>query len=158
MYHTHLHDEEQLPGGLYGPLIVLEPGTKFDSEHDHIALFSRAGPGPIDGALLLNGSLEPPTLHWRIGSSTVCDSSTSPHSMAVLSRCGRGSAAPPVACTREGRCRSATGASSDAGGAPAWLPGEVYDFEYKPTVAGVLQLEFSIGMLKMKVTQQIEVR
>jgi hypothetical protein len=38
------------------------------------------------------------------------------------------------------------------------LPGEVYDFEYKPTVAGVLQLEFSIGMLKMKVTQQIEVR
>ena len=66
MYHTHLHDEEQLAGGLYGPLIILEPGTKFDLENDHIALFSRAGPGPI-GALLLNGSVDPPTLHWQIG-------------------------------------------------------------------------------------------
>ena len=34
MYHTHLHDEEQLAGGLYGPLIILEPGQQFDPAHD----------------------------------------------------------------------------------------------------------------------------
>jgi FtsP/CotA-like multicopper oxidase with cupredoxin domain len=67
MYHTHLHDEEQLSGGLYGPLIVVEPGTKFDPSHEPIAVLSRAGPSPIEGPLLLNGSTNPPTLHWRIG-------------------------------------------------------------------------------------------
>jgi hypothetical protein len=64
---THLHDEEQLSGGLYGPLIVVEPGTKFDPAHEPIAILSRAGPGPIEGPLLLNGSSDPPPLHWRTG-------------------------------------------------------------------------------------------
>ncbi len=159
MYHTHLHDEEQLPGGLYGPLIVLEPGTKFDSEHDHIALFSRAGPGPIDGALLLNGSWEPPTLHWRIGEQ---------YRLRLINIAAfdggtfslREGEAPPL----QWRALAKDGADLPPGQAVMQearqlvLPGEVYDFEYKPTVAGVLQLEFSIGMLKMKVTQQIEVR
>jgi hypothetical protein len=38
------------------------------------------------------------------------------------------------------------------------LAGEVYDFEYQPTVAGTLQLQVSIGILKMEVAQQIEVQ
>ena len=38
------------------------------------------------------------------------------------------------------------------------LPGEIYDFEFEPTVPGLLQLEFSIGILKMKVAQKIEVQ
>jgi len=37
-------------------------------------------------------------------------------------------------------------------------PGEIYDIEYQPTAAGILRLEFSNQMLKMKVTQQIDVR
>jgi FtsP/CotA-like multicopper oxidase with cupredoxin domain len=36
MYHTHLNDVEQLLSGAYGPIIVLEPGAKFDPETDHI--------------------------------------------------------------------------------------------------------------------------
>ena len=42
MYHTHLNDEEQLPAGLYGPLIVLEPRTLFDPSHDCVLMLSRA--------------------------------------------------------------------------------------------------------------------
>ncbi len=30
IYHTHWHKDEQLGGGLYGPLIVLEPGERYD--------------------------------------------------------------------------------------------------------------------------------
>lgn len=30
------------------------------------------------------------------------------------------------------------------------LPGEIYDFEYQPTAAGILRLEFFNQMLKMK--------
>ena len=36
IYHTHWHDEAQLGGGLYGALIVLEPGRRFDPATDHV--------------------------------------------------------------------------------------------------------------------------
>ena len=34
IYHTHWHNFLQLTGGLYGPLIVLQPGQKLDPETD----------------------------------------------------------------------------------------------------------------------------
>ena len=66
MYHTHFHDQAQLSGGLYGPLIVVERGAKFDPGHDHVVLLSRGGPGPSEGPVLVNGVLQPP-LHWQTG-------------------------------------------------------------------------------------------
>ena len=37
IYHTHLHDYRQLSSGLYGPLIVTEPGETLDPDTDHVA-------------------------------------------------------------------------------------------------------------------------
>jgi FtsP/CotA-like multicopper oxidase with cupredoxin domain len=31
IYHTHWHDQDQLENGIYGPLVVLPTGQKFDS-------------------------------------------------------------------------------------------------------------------------------
>src|SRR6266568_9403812 len=45
IYHTHIDDLKQLSSGLYGPLIVLPPGQKFDPESDRVLVISRAGPG-----------------------------------------------------------------------------------------------------------------
>jgi FtsP/CotA-like multicopper oxidase with cupredoxin domain len=36
IYHTHLNDVEQLSAGLYGPLIVLEPGERWDPTRDFV--------------------------------------------------------------------------------------------------------------------------
>lgn len=36
IYHTHLNDHAQLGAGLYGPLVVLEPGQRWDEAHDLI--------------------------------------------------------------------------------------------------------------------------
>lgn len=44
IYHTHWHDPGQLTGGVYGPLIVLEPGETYDAERDHIIVLSHEGP------------------------------------------------------------------------------------------------------------------
>ena len=35
IYHTHLHDNRQLASGLYGALVVVEPGETFDPAIDH---------------------------------------------------------------------------------------------------------------------------
>jgi FtsP/CotA-like multicopper oxidase with cupredoxin domain len=44
IYHTHWHDESQLSGGLYGALIVLEPGQRYDPATDHIFIAAYEGP------------------------------------------------------------------------------------------------------------------
>jgi FtsP/CotA-like multicopper oxidase with cupredoxin domain len=44
IYHTHWHDETQLSGGLYGALIVLEPGERYDPAADHIFIAAYEGP------------------------------------------------------------------------------------------------------------------
>jgi FtsP/CotA-like multicopper oxidase with cupredoxin domain len=46
IYHTHLDDVEQLTSGLYGAIVVLEPGKKFDPETDHVFVAGWDGPGP----------------------------------------------------------------------------------------------------------------
>jgi FtsP/CotA-like multicopper oxidase with cupredoxin domain len=59
IYHTHSHDNLQLASGLYGPLIVLEPGETFDPTIDHILVFGMIGPldpkNPNRSPIVVNG-------------------------------------------------------------------------------------------------------
>jgi FtsP/CotA-like multicopper oxidase with cupredoxin domain len=60
IYHTHLNDVEQLTAGMYGPIVVLEPGEKFDPTRDHIFTLGWDGP-KTPPTLLINGdSVAPP--------------------------------------------------------------------------------------------------
>jgi hypothetical protein len=69
IYHTHWHKDVQLTGGLYGPLIVLEPGEHYDPETDHIVVIG------LNGVLqenerepfALNGSATPAPILMRAG-------------------------------------------------------------------------------------------
>jgi FtsP/CotA-like multicopper oxidase with cupredoxin domain len=69
MYHTHWHDEAQLAGGLYGPLVVMEPGDRYDPATDHIVVIGLNG-ALIDGArepFALNGRASPSPIRMRAG-------------------------------------------------------------------------------------------
>jgi FtsP/CotA-like multicopper oxidase with cupredoxin domain len=59
IYHTHWHVPDQLLNGLYGPLIVLEPGQKFDPERDLIFVFSSGDVHPFGLLFLINGHPQP---------------------------------------------------------------------------------------------------
>ena len=69
IYHTHWHKDAQLAGGLYGPLIVLNPGERYDPETDHIVVIG------LNGVLqeterepfALNGSATPAPIVMRAG-------------------------------------------------------------------------------------------
>jgi FtsP/CotA-like multicopper oxidase with cupredoxin domain len=65
IYHTHIDDLKQLSSGLYGPLIVLPPGEKFDPEVDRVLVLSKAGPG--ETPVWLNGSESPHFGDFRVG-------------------------------------------------------------------------------------------
>jgi len=66
MYHTHLDDIAQQAGGLYGPLVVLEPGERWDPVHDIVLM---AGTTRDELGVLLNGLAEPPPLELRRGAT-----------------------------------------------------------------------------------------
>jgi FtsP/CotA-like multicopper oxidase with cupredoxin domain len=76
MYHTHMHDR-QLLDGLYGALIVLNPGEKYTPETDKIFLLSQGNSnieftknwftGFSNLLQLLNGSNQPGEIHLKKG-------------------------------------------------------------------------------------------
>ena len=74
IYHTHLHDNRQLPSGLYGALLVVDPtesGQEFDPATDHVFViggsnFTLLPNGEAATPALLNGERQP-TFVWRTG-------------------------------------------------------------------------------------------
>ena len=66
MYHTHLNDLEQMMSGAYGPIIVLEPGEKFDARTDHIFTLGRDAARKVP-RLVVNGDTVGVPLMIKVG-------------------------------------------------------------------------------------------
>ena len=69
MYHTHLNDIEQLTSGLYGGIVVLEPGKRFDQRRDHLFVTGWDGESraPAPPHLVINGDSLPAPLALTAG-------------------------------------------------------------------------------------------
>jgi hypothetical protein len=61
IYHTHLNDFETLTSGLYGAIVVLEPGAVFDPRTDHLFVVGQEGDDDV-GRYVVNGEAAPPPL------------------------------------------------------------------------------------------------
>lgn len=140
IYHTHAEEAEQLSSGLYGPLIVLEPGQLYDPGTDRIFLLGWGGPG-ADAPPFLNGSADPPPVELVRGKTYRFRfiNITPSHNQRV--RLLRGED------TAEWRRYGKDGAAYPAYQAIA-VPadqflgaGETYDFEMTPVVPELLTLE-----------------
>ena len=74
MYHSHFDEVTQISAGLYGPIVVLDSGKKFDADRDKVLMFGVAGHatnvivGPFPH-YLLNGSEHPDPMNLRAGST-----------------------------------------------------------------------------------------
>src|SRR5260370_30475792 len=128
---------------LYGPLIVVEPGDRFDPAQDHIVVLSRGGPGVSEGPVLLNGTVKPPALHWRTGQRYRL------RFINIAAFDGIGVALRRSATQLQWRAVAKDGAESPPvpavmqEGRQGPLPGEPLDFEYQPHDACHLPLEGS---------------
>ena len=147
MYHSHFNEFQQIASGLYGPIIVLEPGTRRDPETDRVLLVSDDGPttnlirGPFPPALM-NGRAQPEPFELQAGVTyrfRLINIRTD--YTAVVSLLSGGE---PV----QWRLVAKDGADLPAAQAtvrPATLtftPGEIYDVEFTPQSAGELTVQF----------------
>ena len=139
IYHTHIDDVKQLSSGLYGPLIVLPPGEKFDPETDRVLLISRAGPGadpdlaqrqPVSGDRQVQSREKIQDANHQHRAGAPIDIDLKVAGMAATWRpIAKDGADLPLAQRK--LC-------------PAQLTisvGETYDFEFRPERAGELTLE-----------------
>ena len=139
IYHTHIDDLKQLSSGLYGPLIVLPPGEKFDPETDRVLVLSKAGPG--DTPVWLNGSESPNLGNFRMGQT---------YRLRIINILPDN---PPMEIRLEAagvpvkwRAVAKDGADLPLGhrvlctAQQTLSIGETYDFEFRPEAAGQLTL------------------
>ena len=142
IYHSHWHEQKQLGEGLTGPLIVLEPGMKFDSATDKIFLFSRDGVESNE-PLLVNGSPQPPPIALVVGTTyrmrfiniTPVDSDLT-YSIADAN----GSPVSWVAIAKGGRDLSPEQAVTKTSGDTITV-GETRDYSFTPQKEGELYLQ-----------------
>lgn len=91
IYHTHNEKGEELASGLYGPLIVLESGLRFDPQTDRVLVIASGGPG-VHPSPVVNGTASPDTMRFVVGETyrlRVIDiSSNEAHTVALLSAAG----------------------------------------------------------------------
>jgi FtsP/CotA-like multicopper oxidase with cupredoxin domain len=141
IYHTHLDDIRQLSSGLYGPIIVLEPGHSLDPQTDRIMLVSVRGPSD-NTPILLNGEADPGPIELNQGVKyRFRFINITPHDPLLTVSLLAG--ASPVTW----RASAKDGADlpvSQATERPARQTvsvGETYDFEFEPRSAAELRLE-----------------
>jgi len=137
MYHTHFDELRQQYGGLVGPLVVLEPGEKWDPEHDLVFLLSDGVPQ----RMFINGSLAPPPKELEVGRTyrlRIADIAVYRLTMSVrLLRDSALAAWRPIA--KDGFTLPRSQATARPSIADV-LPGETADFEFTPDQPGDLLL------------------
>jgi FtsP/CotA-like multicopper oxidase with cupredoxin domain len=68
MYHTHMEEEAQLHYGMFGPMIVLEPGARFDPQRDLVFMLGEVStPGLYP--MTINGLRDVPARTLRVGTT-----------------------------------------------------------------------------------------
>ena len=156
IYHTHWHDRDQLQNGLYGPLIVVPSGQKFDPDSDNIFLFSLGVFPPFEPLLLINGHPQPEPLRLVVGKKyrfrLINIAPDNARMRASLRKEGipvqwrivakDGTDLPPVAAIME---------TAEFG----ITVGETYDFEYQASNPQELALEVYLPGRNVRVTQSL---
>jgi FtsP/CotA-like multicopper oxidase with cupredoxin domain len=145
IYHTHLRDLTQLASGLYGGIVVLEPGQRFDPRTDHVFVVGWDGEDSTVHLLVNGDSTWSSPIEMHVGES---------HRLRFINI---GAAAQAFFTLRRDstlstwRALAKDGADLPAAQAtvrPAKVLidiGETYDFEFTPAQAGEYMLSTPVA-------------
>lgn len=158
IYHTHVSDPNQLSGGVYGGLIVLEPGESFDAEHDRLLLIGTRDNFFDATRITVNGSeeLSPMMLH-RGATYRLRVINMAPNFVADVRLGSKEHPARWRAVAKDGAALPARLAKTE----DALLhiaSGEAYDFEFKPEAAGEIPWQIENSFSESKLAGKIVVQ
>jgi len=147
MYHSHFDEFGQIASGLYGSIVVLDRGKRYDGETDRVLVLSDDGPtqnlirGPFPRALL-NGQAQPNPMQLRSGVTyrfRLINIRTD--YAATVSIFDDGEPAQWRVIAKDGADLPASQATMRAA-TLTFAAGEIYDVEFTPTTPGSLTLQF----------------
>ena len=145
IYHTHFDEVDQMPRGLYGALLILPPGARWDPATDHLVIVGGNGPitGPDSVPGLVNGERVPAPIVLAAGRpNRLRLISIDPDHRIVYTLLRDTSVARWRAVAKDGAELPPTLATERQ----AMLmtgPGETADFEITPAGAGALALRIA---------------
>ncbi|MFI5241764.1 MAG: multicopper oxidase domain-containing protein [Gemmatimonadales bacterium] len=161
MYHSHSNEMQEISSGLYGAIIVRDPGPRPDSS-ERTLLLSDGGPmvnfikrGP---PVLLNGKLMADTIDVPAGVPT---------RLRLINI--RSENATQLSLERDGTAVTWRAVAKDGADLPAHQrrempaqlvsePGEIYDYEITPSVPGIMVLRYLGQVGDTTTTQRAIVR
>lgn len=158
IYHTHAGDAKQLSGGIYGALIVMDPGEKFDPEHDKLLMVGTRDTSFFAKRITLNGTENPSPIVLKQGAK---------YRFRVINM------APDLAADFQlgSKEHPATwrAIAKDGANLPARLAqtsnailhfdsGEAYDFEFQPDSPGEVPLQVQNSFAPAKLVEKIIVQ
>ena len=141
IYHTHLDDIRQLSSGLYGPIIVLEPGQSLDPDRDRIMLVSVKGPSD-NTPILLNGEADPAPIELKRGVRyRFRFINITPHDPLVRVSLLAGSSPVTWRAVAKDGADLPVSQATERPARQTVSVGETYDFEFEPRSAAEFRLE-----------------
>jgi FtsP/CotA-like multicopper oxidase with cupredoxin domain len=138
IYHSHFEEARQLASGMFGPLIVLEPGERFDPDRDRTWVIGQLGPNR-EYRVLFNGSREPVVDMARGRTYRIRLINISPNIPLIVSVLDDSLPAAWRAIAKDGADLPAHQATSRPAVQMIGV-GEVYDFEFTPPKRDSLRL------------------
>jgi len=147
MYHSHFDEFGQIASGLYGSIVVLDPGKRYDGDTDRVLVLSDDRPtqnvilGPFPRALL-NGQSDPKPIRLRSGVTyrfRLINIRTD--YAATVSIFDDGQLAKWRVIAKDGADLPSSQATVRAA-TLTFAAGEIYDVEFTPTTPGSLTLQF----------------
>jgi FtsP/CotA-like multicopper oxidase with cupredoxin domain len=156
IYHTHWHDEYQLTNGIYGPLIVLPPGEKFDPAADIPFVFSIGDFGNLGEIALINGTPQSKMMQLEAGKTyrfRLINISTNNQGMQASLRGANGPVEWRVIAKDGADLPSALQRESNA--ELTITVGETYDVQFKSTKTQDLVLDLLLPGQKIHTSQTL---
>ena len=158
IYHTHAADPNQLSGGVYGGLIVLEPGESYDAERDRLLIIGARENDFRTSRITLNGSETlSPIVFTRGKRYRLRVINIAPNLGANFQLGSQEHPATWLALAKDGATFPARMAKpQDA--VLHIVSGETYDFEFHPETPGGIPLQIENGLNQAKLTGKIVVQ
>jgi FtsP/CotA-like multicopper oxidase with cupredoxin domain len=144
IYHTHMDETKQLAGGMYGPLLVLEPGENFDPDTDRVFVVGGAVHGGEYNSVTINGQLQPVPQAFRAGTTyRLRFLNITPDATVELTLAVNGVAQRWIALANDG-AELPSPLRVDRVARLRFGPGQTYDFSWTPMspVAATLVLDW----------------